>query len=151
MSIRRDFPDIPPVWGLGIAFAQWVVASLVPTAWLDRPATGWAALGLGLAGLVLALWSLVWFAKRRTDVEPRGTPTTLIVEGPFRLNRNPIYSGMALMLLAWGFWLESLPAAAFGLLFIPIVTSRFVLGEEETLRRAFGPDADAYIAATRRW
>jgi hypothetical protein len=32
-----------------------------------------------------------------------------------------------------------------------LVTRRFILGEEEALRSAFGDEAERYFAATRRW
>jgi protein-S-isoprenylcysteine O-methyltransferase Ste14 len=151
LSIRRDFPDIPPVWWAGFVASQWLVARGLPPARSDAAWLGWTAAVLCAVGLGLVAWSALWFARRRTTIEPRERPTTLIVEGPFRLNRNPIYSGMALMLLGWGLWLGSLPAAALALCFPPVITARFVQGEEETLRRVFGAEAEAYIARTRRW
>ena len=148
MSVRRDFPDIPPIWALGVATLQWLAALLVP---LWRFEAGWLGGLLALTGLALGVWAGLWFARKRTTIEPRDTPTTLIVEGPFRINRNPIYTGGALMLLGWGIWLGALSAVFLAFAFPPVITRRFIRGEEADLRAAFGAEADTYIAATRRW
>lgn len=147
MSVRRDFPDIPPLWAAG-TFVLQIVLSRLPLAQVNAKGLGWAC---ALAGFALVLWSAWWFWRKRTTIEPRDTPSTLIVEGPFRLNRNPIYTGMAVMLVGTGLWLGSLLAAAFAFGFAAIITRRFILEEEDALRQAFGAQATDYITRTRRW
>ncbi|MEM7490445.1 MAG: isoprenylcysteine carboxylmethyltransferase family protein [Pseudomonadota bacterium] len=148
MSVLRDFPDLPPVWAAGALVLQFAATASLPLARFDLAGIGWAVLGVGIA---LIGWSAYWFWRKRTSIEPRDTPSALIVEGPFRLNRNPIYSGMAICLLGTGVILGSLAALLLVPTFLWIVTRRFVLGEEAALRAAFGPEAEAYIARTRRW
>ena len=151
MSIRRDFPDIPPMWFLGVLLAQWVAAELLPLIRLGGAlvaAAGWA---LVAAGFGLALWAALWFRRKRTTIEPRDAPTALIVEGPFRVNRNPIYTGMALVLVGAGLLMGALTGAVLALVFPWIVTRRFVSGEEAALRATFGVEAERYLARTRRW
>ena len=143
----RGFPDLPPVGAAGMALAAWGLARSVPLAPLPR-APGW---GLGAAGLALILWAAWWFHARRTTIEPHGQPRALIVEGPFRINRNPIYTGMALILAGWAFVLGAAVALVPAALFVAVVDRRFVPGEEAALRRAFGAGAEAYFRATRRW
>ena len=91
------------------------------------------------------------FLRHRTPIEPHNTPNALISTGPFAITRNPIYVAMALMLAGWALW----SGVVLGLVLVPlfrwIITRRFILDEEARLRAAFGPDADAYIANTRRW
>ena len=141
------FPDLPPVWALGAALAAWALARLLPIASLPE-APGGLLIG---AGLLLIVWSAWWFRRKRTPIEPNRVPRALIVEGPYRLNRNPIYTGMVLIVLGWAILLGAasalLPAVA-----LPVVLDRrFVRGEETALRRAFGAEAEAYLRATRRW
>ncbi len=151
MSMRRDFPDLPPVWAAGTVALQWVVAAVLPILRVDGAVftvLGWGLVG---AGFGLALWSLIWFRRKRTTFEPRDTPTALIVEGPFRINRNPIYSGVVLILVGTGFLFGSVLAVLLALPFAWIITRRFIAEEEATLRAAFGEDAERYIERTRRW
>lgn len=151
MSIRSQFPDLPPVWAAGFMLAEWVAARMVPLVEFDAPATGLAAILFVAAGLALMVWSALWFRRKRTAIEPGEIPSALIVEGPFRVNRNPIYTGMALALLGVALWLGALSAVIVAALFPWLITRRFVLKEEAGLRQAFGPEADRYFARTRRW
>lgn len=143
----RGFPDLPPIWAAAAAVLAWGLAQVFPQAHLPA-APGWVLMA---AGLALILWAASWFRARRTTIEPHRTPTTLIVEGPFRINRNPIYTGMTLILVGWAFVLGAAAALLPALLFPGLVTRRFILGEETALRSAFGSEAERYLSATRRW
>ena len=151
MSVLRDFPDLPPIWMLGHGAAAWAAAEWLPLLRFDSGTTRVVGIAIGVAGIGLAVWASLWFARKRTTIEPRESPRTLIVEGPFRLNRNPIYTGMALVLLGFAFWLGALSALIAVLPFPFVIDRRFVRGEEAALRDAFGEQADRYIEATRRW
>ncbi len=146
-ALLREFPDLPPVWALGAAVLGWGLARFVPMAPLSR----WPAVPLAVAGFGLMVWAALWFRRKRTPIEPREAPKALIVEGPFRINRNPIYSGMLLVLLAWAFFLGAVSALLPAVAFLLVVDRRFVPGEEAALRAGFGPEAGRYLAATRRW
>ena len=151
MSVVRDFPDLPPVWMLGHGALAWAASRFVPIVRFDGPVP--SLIGAVLAGLGagLAIWAAIWFARRRTTIEPRERPSALIVEGPFRVNRNPIYAGMTLVLLGFASWLGTLSAVLAVLPFPFVIDRRFVRGEEDALRSAFGAEAERYMAATRRW
>ena len=151
MSVKRDFPDLPPVWMLGFGAAAWVAAKVVPFASFSGPPARTAGLAIAAAGIALAVWASVHFARSRTTIEPREQPTTLLATGPFRINRNPIYTGMALVLLGWAIGLGALSAILAVLPFPWVIDRRFVRGEEALLRETFGAEAEAYIAETRRW
>ncbi|SHI61345.1 methyltransferase family protein [Wenxinia saemankumensis] len=147
----RGFPDLPPVWALGTLALQWALARWLPVVRLEAPSAalaGWLFVALGLA---LILWSALWFRRQATPIMPRETPRRLIAAGPFRLNRNPIYTGMALALAGTGLLLGALGAILAVLPFLWIIDRRFVRGEEAGLRAAFGAEAERYIAQTRRW
>ena len=82
---------------------------------------------------------------------PRRRPYGAGLEGPFRLNRNPIYTGMAVGLIGTGLLFGALSALLAAGVFVAIIDLRFVRGEEAGLRAAFGPAAEDYFARTRRW
>lgn len=143
----RGFPDLPPLWGVGAAALGWGLARVFPVPALPH----WPGPPLAAAGLALIGWSAWWFRAKRTTIEPHREPSALIVEGPFRVNRNPIYTGMALVLAGWAFWLGAASALLAAAAFVWLIDRRFVPGEEAALRRHFGPSADRYLSATRRW
>ncbi len=141
--------DIPPVWALLTAISCWLLATYLPVFNVQIPmlvSVLTAGLGFGLAG-----WSVLWFLRKKTTIEPRHVPTTLIVEGPFRINRNPIYTGMTFVLLGFAYWLGDLVAILPVMIFPVLITYRFIKGEEKQLRESFGDEAEEYINKTRRW
>lgn len=151
MSVKRDFPDLPPIWMFAHGALAWVVARWVPLASFEGGVARAIGTVLIVVGVGLAAWASVHFAKGKTSIEPRERPRTLLATGPFRVNRNPIYTGMALVLLGWALWLGTLSALLAIVPFPFIIDRRFVRSEEAMLREVFGKEADIYIAETRRW
>jgi protein-S-isoprenylcysteine O-methyltransferase Ste14 len=145
----KQFPDLPPIWGLGMIALSWLLSVTFPIWTFETPL--WLAAAWIVAGFALMLWTRLWFRRKSTPMMPRQVPTTLIVEGPFRINRNPIYSGMCLVIFGAALWFGAisgfLPLIAFPI----IITRRFILGEEAGLVQAFGDEAHTYIANSRRW
>lgn len=151
MASRAAMFDLPPVWALATLFAEWLVARLLPL-WLFA-STATTALGIALfaGGIAIVVWSALWFRRKKTPIEPRNVPKALIVEGPYRLNRNPIYTGMTLALFGAALWFGALSALLVAAIFPVLITSRFIKGEEAGLRSAFGAEAEDYFRRTRRW
>ena len=114
----------------------------------------WAVvLGVVLAVLAgaLAFGALGRFKRSRTPAEPWKPSRALVVQGPYRFTRNPMYLGMALLYaaLAFGFgWLWALAV----LVVVLVVIDRAVIAREERyLERRFGADYLQYKEQVRRW
>jgi protein-S-isoprenylcysteine O-methyltransferase Ste14 len=77
--------------------------------------------------------------------------TSLVVSGPNAATRNPMYVGLAGMLVANAIrlrdWRALLPLAAF----VGYLDRVQVAAEERALAEKFGADYDAYRAAVPRW
>jgi protein-S-isoprenylcysteine O-methyltransferase Ste14 len=120
-----------------------------------RPETG-AAQIVGstatVAGGVLALWCVITFALAgKGTPAPFDPPRRLVVRGPYRLVRNPMYVGAGLALAGASLFFESLALAGYTVLFF-IVTHLFVrYYEEPTLRRTFGAEYDVHCGRVGRW
>jgi protein-S-isoprenylcysteine O-methyltransferase Ste14 len=139
--------DIPPLWLLGTLLLQTVVARIVPLARFDLPG-GILLVG---AGIALILWSASHFRTAQTPIHPRRKPTALITDGPFAFSRNPIYLGMALIALGWGWQLGTISALMMIPLFMLLIQRRFIDGEELHVGKAMGAEWDAYARHVRRW
>lgn len=150
---RRSIPRIlpPPLIYLLFVGLAWGLGALLPMPLPDNDWTHWAGWGLIDAGLVLMLWSALQMIRQRTTINPYGTPTKLLEQGPFRLSRNPIYvadtliyAGIALLLASLWPWLL-LPA-------LILCMNRTVIRHEEALlTERFGDSYRAYQARVRRW
>ena len=138
--------DLPPVWLLACLVASWLFP--VTLMMLRVP---WLAAGLLIVAVGLTLAAVMEFARARTTVIPRQTPTALISSGVFRFSRNPIYLADLLFLAGLSFWFGNVT----GLVLVPalafILQHRFILKEEERLQGEFGEEFESYRARTRRW
>jgi protein-S-isoprenylcysteine O-methyltransferase Ste14 len=107
---------------------------------------------IGSAGVLLALWCIstfVWVG--RGTPAPFDPPRRLVIRGPYRFVRNPMYVGAGLALAGAALFYESLPLLAYGGVFL-LACHLFVLSyEEPTLKRTFGPDYEAYCHHVNRW
>ncbi|MCP5088882.1 MAG: isoprenylcysteine carboxylmethyltransferase family protein [Rhodobacteraceae bacterium] len=143
--------DIPPVWTLLFCAISFLLAHFIPLWAFDALLINSAGLVLMALAVAAIIWCATWFRRKKTTIEPHHKPTTLIVEGPYRLSRNPIYLAMLVFAFGLALWFGTLSG------FLPVVAlqqillRRFVLPEEAGLRAAFGEEAETYIAKTRRW
>lgn len=107
---------------------------------------------LAVAGGVLAVSCILAFAFiGRGTPAPFDPPRRLVVRGPYRLVRNPMYIGAATALLGAALYYESLPLFAYVAVFL-LVTYLFVrVYEEPVLRRSFGDEYEEYCRRVGRW
>ena len=141
----------PPVYFLAALMALAGLHFLLPELrWLGPPATYAGGLFV-LVGLILALVSSELFRRRRTTIKPFEPSTALVTSGPFRLSRNPMYLGMVLVLLGCAMLVGTVWPLPVIPLFIWLITSRFIVHEEEMMEQVFGDDYREYRQRTRRW
>jgi protein-S-isoprenylcysteine O-methyltransferase Ste14 len=154
MREKTDNPGVripPPLFYAAAVVGGWLLDRWwsLPVG-VDSVRPVFASLLLG--GFLLLMGSAITsFRRRRTSVLPFRPATTLVIAGPYRYTRNPMYLGAALLVLALGFWLNTWWPI---LLLIPTlaIIQRYVIGREEGyMRRRFGAEYDAYTRQVRRW
>jgi protein-S-isoprenylcysteine O-methyltransferase Ste14 len=103
-------------------------------------------------GAAIAVWCVLAFAVvGKGTPAPFDPPRRLVVQGPYRYVRNPMYLGAALALLGAAVFFRSLALAGFVAGFL-VVTHLFVVRyEEPALTRLFGEEYAGYRASVRRW
>jgi len=107
---------------------------------------------LGTAGAALALWCILTFVLvGKGTPAPFDPPRRLVVAGPYRYVRNPMYIGAGLALAGAAMVYGSLPLLGYVGLFLLAAHAFVVLYEEPTLTRLFGEQYRAYQASVRRW
>ncbi len=102
-------------------------------------------------GFALAVNCFVLFARRRTTILPSGQPSRLVLTGPYRFTRNPMYLALILSYLGltvqmgylWGVLLLPLPWLGLQFYLIPF--------EEGRLHAEFGRAYSEYRTRVRRW
>lgn len=143
----------PPIVGALAAAAMWWVSSRGLQ--FDVPAAlrhGLSA-ALVVAGAVFDVLGLKAFRASRTTVNPLSPQraSALVTSGVYRVTRNPMYVGMAFMLLAWAVHLSSGWAFLGPPAFVLYITRFQIRPEERVLKRLFGAQFDAYARRVRRW
>ena len=93
--------DVPPVWTLLAALLAWLLGLWLPLARLPWVMVDWIGSVAMILGFALILWSALWFRRKKTTIHPKSKPSNLIVEGPYRFSRNPIYSGLINSIFAY--------------------------------------------------
>jgi protein-S-isoprenylcysteine O-methyltransferase Ste14 len=107
---------------------------------------------VGSGGAMVALACVVTFLWiGRGTPAPFDPPRRLVIRGPYRFVRNPMYIGGGLALLGAALFYESMPLLAYAGIFFLATHLFVVLYEEPTLRRTFGPEYETYCHRVRRW
>ena len=141
----------------GMPALMWLVSGR-PGLW-PPSSTAWALIAamLILTGLALSVWAIVYM-RRKGDGNPMDAfnhevaPRTkhLMTEGPYRLSRNPMLSGIFLYLIGCGLWLMKWQAALFFVVFVLVMLLQ-VRSEEKRLQRDFGNEYEQYCRRTGRF
>lgn len=120
-----------------------------------HPAAGPArAVGLALiaTGGALFAWCVALFARvGRGTLAPWDPTRRLVAAGPYRHVRNPMITGVALVLAGEALFRGSRPLALWAGVFVLVNHVYFLAVEEPGLRRRFGEDYRAYAARVPRW
>ncbi|MCC6298264.1 MAG: isoprenylcysteine carboxylmethyltransferase family protein [Anaerolineales bacterium] len=154
MSNHKDHADAkihPPVLlviHIGVAWALDRFFSLP----IDVP-PALRNIGLGLAGIgfVLGVLSAFAFFKARTTLNPHGTVSSIVSSGIYRFTRNPIYLGMAFMLVGFPLAFGNVWGIPLTLAFVPLMNKLVIEHEEAYLAQKFGEAYTGYKSRVKRW
>ena len=143
----------PPLVGALVAAGMWSIAGLGPQLPI-APDLKYSVVAICVAaGVAIALLGVLAFRASGTTVNPLAPEraSALVTGGVYRVTRNPMYVGMALVLLAWAVALSAvLPFA--GIVAFVLYISRFqIRPEERVLEDIFGQEYTAYATRVRRW
>ncbi|UWQ57166.1 isoprenylcysteine carboxylmethyltransferase family protein [Leisingera caerulea] len=144
--------DVPPVWLAGCVLAAWLQARHFALglsfggAWAEF--LGGTLLG---GGLLLALLAITEMRRQKTTVLPHQTPSRLVQSGIFSRSRNPIYLGDVLILAGLILWFDAVLSLPLIPVFLWVLERRFVIPEEDRMRRTFRADWARYERKVRRW
>lgn len=111
-----------------------------------------AAVVLFVVGFAFFSWCVGLFARiGRGTLAPWDPTRKLVVVGPYRHLRNPMISGVALMLVGEALFWDSRTLCLWAAGFLGINHFYFVLSEEPGLERRFGEAYRKYKANVPRW
>jgi protein-S-isoprenylcysteine O-methyltransferase Ste14 len=106
-----------------------------------------------LTGIGTLLTAASSFKKYQTTINPLqpDKATHLVVSGIFGISRNPMYLGMALILLAISVKFNMVGGIIITFIFISFITKFQIIPEEKAMKKLFADEFLHYTKQTRRW
>lgn len=145
------------IFSLGFVATMFVMLPVWILAATGQPPQVTGALRLVAATLLGVGFALMVWCWGSFTVHGRGTPAPfdpprqLVIRGPYRYVRNPMYSAGVLVLLGEALLYASLPLLIYAAVFW-LGAHVLVLGyEERALAHSFDASYDAYRATVSRW
>lgn len=141
---------LPPHVALGSLIAVVILHYLFPTPVIPKPLNYFGILFFA-AGISILFWSFGLFKKKGTPILPGQKPSALVIEGPYKFTRNPMYLGVTTVLLGTAVYLGDVLAFLAPAVFFIFVSIRFIPREEKLMEKLFGKKYLGYKKSVRRW
>jgi len=143
----------PPIWTM-IFLALAAVASWA----LGWPRIGWppehekVGTAVFFIGCIPPVWAFLLFRHQGAEIDPTAdTNRVLVVSGPYRFSRNPMYLGLIVVALGMAIFVGCWPMLAVPVAVFLTANYVHIPYEEAKMRRQFGDAYDAYAGRVRRW
>jgi protein-S-isoprenylcysteine O-methyltransferase Ste14 len=131
---------------IGIVISIWIPTKIVPSS------LAWMLGGiLIVCGAILTGSAILKFKGVGTTVRPDRAASTLVDVGPYRITRNPMYLGLALVYVGVALADQSVWALILLPVVLSIIQRRAIEPEEAFLERRFGADYIRYKENVSRW
>jgi protein-S-isoprenylcysteine O-methyltransferase Ste14 len=106
---------------------------------------------LVVAGVALAIAGAVTFHQAGTSPNPMKPSTAVVMHGPYRFTRNPMYLGMTVITLGGAVWLNSAWVLILLVPALAVMRWHVIAREEAYLEQKFGEQYREYARRVRRW
>ena len=125
---------------------RWMAWSSIPTPIWSR----WAGVALLVTGGALLVWTFRSLGKNLTDTVVTRAAHTLVVHGPYRWIRHPLYSSAALLVAAFSLITANWFLLGIGVAVLCVIIMR-TRTEEANLVARFGDSYQQYMNRTGRF
>jgi len=105
-----------------------------------------------VAGFAISMTAAGIFRREGTEIDPMSaTNKLLVVHGPYRFTRNPMYLGLVLFSFGIALVVGTWPMFLVPVLIFAITNWGHIPIEEAKMRRQHADAYDGYTARVRRW
>jgi len=109
------------------------------------------ALILGVLAMALGAVTIRTLRRAGTSLEPGAPALRLVVHGPYRLSRHPLYLAQPLLLLGFACATGSVWFVVAAAVVTAVLDRWVIVPEERDLEARFGDDFREYRRRVRRW
>ncbi len=124
---------------------------IFPIQQIVHPPISYLGVVISILGIVLNIYSVRYLERQNTTSDFHETANRLVVTGPYRISRNPIYLSGAMLSLGIAIFLGSLITFMVPILIILILNNLYIPNEELRLEQIFGQEFLEYKQRVRRW
>jgi len=150
----KDHVDVkvhPPVLLLVHLIAAFALNWLLPLSNAFPKLLEWIGYGLVLVGLGFAFRAMNQFRKVHTTLDPHGSVSVVVTDGPYRISRNPIYLGLLCSLMGLPLVLGNYWGVVMSPVFVVTMNKLVIRHEEAYLEEKFKDVYTSYKSRVRRW
>lgn len=145
---------IPPlILVIILGLIMWGISRGTPAISMNDTAHFITVFIIAASGVFFCVAGILSFRSAKTTVDPLHpeSASSLVTTGIYRISRNPMYVGFALLLGAWAIYLASLWTLLGVAAFITYIDRFQIVPEERALSALFGIDFEQYQSNVRRW
>jgi protein-S-isoprenylcysteine O-methyltransferase Ste14 len=141
----------PPIVTLIFGFATYLSRKIFPE--IEIQYSSFFGIFLLLLGFFILISAVKLFRNDKTTVNPLSPEqaTKLVSNGIFKLSRNQMYLGMAVILASVAVFFNIIGGIISMALFCLYITKFQIIPEEKAMKELFAQDFEQYMQATRRW
>lgn len=140
----------PPMWATLFIGLAWLVSRAVSLPIVFKSTL--VGLSVFAAGAAISASGVIRFARSKTEIMPASNKNThLVVTGPYKFTRNPMYLGILVALMGLAITLGTIAGWIAALIFFVFVNAVSVPYEETKMDAQFSEDYRAYKSRVRRW
>jgi len=141
----------PPIVTLIFGLAIYLSRTIFPE--IEIRYSSFFGMVLLLLGFFILISAVKLFRNDKTTVNPLSPEqaTKLVTNGIFKLSRNPMYLGMAVILASVAVFFNIIGGIISMALFCLYITKFQIIPEEKAMKELFAQDFEQYMQATRRW
>jgi len=154
MTENKDHANVkihPPVLLLVHVLAVFLLNWLLPLSTAVPKSLEWIGYILVFVGLGFAFSAVNQFGKMHTTLDPHGSVSAIVTNGPYRFSRNPIYFGFLCTLIGLPLALGNYWGAVLSPVFVVSMFQLVIKYEEAYLEEKFNEEYTSYKSRVRRW
>ncbi len=141
----------PPHIAFTLLFLSWFVDYLFPQFRFIFGNYRYIGLIVFVGGLSITFYSFYLFKKNKTPILPGQKPTFVVMEGPYKFTRNPMYLGVLTGLLGSSIYFGNLLTFISPIIFFLTMNFFYITREEKLMEQIFGQQYLDYKIKVRRW
>lgn len=151
MKLELKIP--PAVITLIISIAMWWIDQYLVFGWASFGKSLWVSFSFFGIGGMFGLLGLFEFYKSSTSIDPHEPhkASNLVSNGIYSISRNPMYLGLLLILMGYGFYLGNVLVFVMLPLFVGYMNRYQIIPEERAMEEKFGAEYQKYKSEVRRW